>query len=123
MASRERGAAYVNVIWVVALVVLLIFAGGAVWVVNQALHTVEVERDQSKTTAERLEQEKTAGRLELLELSKLVGFKAQTAEVGSNQEELKKRIAKLREALPAIGIPSDASTATLEACVQKLEDA
>jgi hypothetical protein len=123
MGSRERGAAYVNVIWVVALVVLLIFAGGAVWVVNQALHTAEADAAASKVTAERLEQEKTAGRLELLELSKVVGFKAQTAEIGSNQDELRKRIAKIRETFPNIGIPSDPSTATLEVCAQKLEDA
>jgi NAD-dependent DNA ligase len=123
MGSRERGATYVNVIWVVALVVLLIFAGGAVWVVNGALQKTEIERNSSNQEKDRLEQEKTAGRLEMLELSKLVGFKAQTAEVSSNQEELKKRIGKLRDALPNIGIPSDPSTATLEACVQKLEEA
>ncbi|MFO0985059.1 MAG: hypothetical protein U1E76_25575 [Planctomycetota bacterium] len=122
MVVRRRGATHVNVIWVVALLVLVIFAAGGVWVVNQDRNTMENDLKAAKTDKDRLEKDAEAARKQLLEQSNLVGFKSTTATGGSNQEDIKARIAKLQEAHKEF-MPSDPATTTLEVCVAKLEEA
>jgi len=113
MNRRIRGAATVSVVWVIALIVLLLFAGGGVYIYasERAQHEAAVTRaTRGKEDADARFAALTA---KYLTLSKEVGFRDESkpaTESESNPEQARGTIRQLQEGYSAHGIGPDANS-------------
>ncbi|MEW6746507.1 MAG: hypothetical protein AB1486_27520 [Planctomycetota bacterium] len=120
MRSSERGAALVNVMWVIFLVVLILAAGAALWVTMQEVQHQTKRADRAESDLAAFEQKFEDLQRGLHDLSQVVGFRDEVVGTGSSVEGIRSLIERVREQYP-VGMSPE--TTTLQQIVDVLGSA